>query len=180
MRRVSPVAAQLRDQIVQLRASLCEEPESRAQRLAILGWGRRLAGPRVGLLAALLLALSPFHVYYSQEVRMYGLVTLLGLAAFSFLLYFMPTIMGTMADRIGFRELKVKGRKFLLNGKSFRLRGYNRHEDHPQFGCAIPVPAMVTDLELMRDLGCDEGQGYLFKHLVPEADFAVLLAGDVL
>ncbi len=31
--------------------------------------------------AAVLLAVSPFHLYYSQEVRMYGLVTLLGLAA---------------------------------------------------------------------------------------------------
>ena len=46
--------------------------------------GRRLLGRRGGLLAALLLTLSPFHVYYSQEVRMYGLVTLLGLAAFYF------------------------------------------------------------------------------------------------
>jgi len=36
---------------------------------------------RVALIAALLLALSPFHVYYSQEVRMYGLVTLLCLAS---------------------------------------------------------------------------------------------------
>ncbi len=44
--------------------------------------GRALLGRRGGLLAALLLAVSPFHIYYSQEVRMYGLVTLLGLAAF--------------------------------------------------------------------------------------------------
>ncbi len=54
--------------------------------------GRRLFGQRVpadsagkvGLLAALLLAISPFHIYYSQEVRMYGLVTLLGLATLYF------------------------------------------------------------------------------------------------
>ena len=44
--------------------------------------GRRLLGERGGLLAALLLAISPFHVYYSQEVRMYGLVTLLGVGRF--------------------------------------------------------------------------------------------------
>jgi 4-amino-4-deoxy-L-arabinose transferase-like glycosyltransferase len=44
--------------------------------------GRRLLGARGGLLAALLLAIAPFHIYYSQEVRMYGLVTLLGLVAF--------------------------------------------------------------------------------------------------
>jgi 4-amino-4-deoxy-L-arabinose transferase-like glycosyltransferase len=43
--------------------------------------GRRLLGKRGGLLAAFLLAISPFHIYYSQEVRMYGLVTLLGVAA---------------------------------------------------------------------------------------------------
>jgi uncharacterized membrane protein len=46
--------------------------------------GQRLLGDRGGLLAAFLLAISPFHIYYSQEVRMYGLVTLLGLLAFYF------------------------------------------------------------------------------------------------
>jgi hypothetical protein len=48
--------------------------------------GRKLLGDRGGLVAMLLLAISPFHIYYSQEVRMYGLVTLLGLAAFFFAL----------------------------------------------------------------------------------------------
>ncbi|MGD9148398.1 MAG: glycosyltransferase family 39 protein, partial [Anaerolineae bacterium] len=43
--------------------------------------GRRMLGPRSGLAAAFLLAISPLHIYYSQEVRMYVLVTLLGLAA---------------------------------------------------------------------------------------------------
>lgn len=41
--------------------------------------GRRLLGERGGLLAAFLLAVSPFHVYYSQEVRMYAFVAFLGL-----------------------------------------------------------------------------------------------------
>ena len=40
---------------------------------------RRLFTPRVGWLAAFLLAISPMHIYYSQEVRMYGLAMLLGL-----------------------------------------------------------------------------------------------------
>jgi hypothetical protein len=47
---------------------------------------RRLAGHRSGVLAAFLLAVSPFHIYYSQEVRMYGLVTLLGVAALYFVI----------------------------------------------------------------------------------------------
>lgn len=36
--------------------------------------GRRLGGGRVGLLAALLAALSPLYVWYAQEVRMYTLL----------------------------------------------------------------------------------------------------------
>ncbi len=39
--------------------------------------GLRLLSRRAALLAAFLLAISPLHVYYSQEVRMYGLVALL-------------------------------------------------------------------------------------------------------
>lgn len=42
---------------------------------------RHLFNARTGMLAALLLAISPLAVYYSQEVRMYGLVTLLGMAS---------------------------------------------------------------------------------------------------
>jgi len=41
--------------------------------------GRRMLSRRAALLAAFLLALSPLHVYYSQEVRMYGLVALLSI-----------------------------------------------------------------------------------------------------
>jgi hypothetical protein len=36
--------------------------------------GHRLLGERVGLLAALVLALSPFHVQFAQEARMYALL----------------------------------------------------------------------------------------------------------
>lgn len=38
--------------------------------------GRRLADDKVGLLAALILAASPFHVRFAQETRMYTLLTL--------------------------------------------------------------------------------------------------------
>jgi len=43
--------------------------------------GRRLAGARVGLLASLLLALSPFHIASGREARMYPLLTLLALGS---------------------------------------------------------------------------------------------------
>jgi len=38
--------------------------------------GRRLADDKVGLLAALILAVSPFHVRFAQETRMYTLLAL--------------------------------------------------------------------------------------------------------
>ncbi len=41
-------------------------------------WGKYLFGRRAGgLLAALLLAVNPYHVWYSQEARMYALVVVL-------------------------------------------------------------------------------------------------------
>jgi hypothetical protein len=43
--------------------------------------GKRLLGAGLALVAAALLAVSPWHVYYSQEVRMYALVGTLGLLA---------------------------------------------------------------------------------------------------
>lgn len=37
--------------------------------------GKRLSGALVGLTAAVFLALSPFHIYFAQEARMYTLLT---------------------------------------------------------------------------------------------------------
>ena len=43
--------------------------------------GRRVAGEWVGMLAALLLSVSPLHVWYSQEARMYAMVATLATAS---------------------------------------------------------------------------------------------------
>jgi uncharacterized membrane protein len=47
---------------------------------------RRLFGQAVALLAALLVALSPYHLWYSQEVRMYTMGAFLGVLTFWYLL----------------------------------------------------------------------------------------------
>jgi mannosyltransferase len=39
--------------------------------------GARVYGRTIGLLAALLVALSPFHLFYAQEVRFYSFIELL-------------------------------------------------------------------------------------------------------
>jgi len=43
---------------------------------------RELGGEKLGLMSAFLLAINPFHVYYSQEFRSYSLLALLGLVSF--------------------------------------------------------------------------------------------------
>ncbi len=53
---------------------------------AVYFMGRRLAGRNAGLLSAGLLSLSPLHIWYSQEIRMYSLQTLLICLSFLFLL----------------------------------------------------------------------------------------------
>ena len=48
----------------------------------ILGWlARRIAGPGPALVGSFLLALSPFHIWYSQEARSYAVYTFLILLA---------------------------------------------------------------------------------------------------
>ena len=56
-------------------------------------------------------------------------------------------------DRVGFREVELKGNRILLNGESVFLKGFNRHEDYATLGCAIPLQMMVEDLNIMLDLG---------------------------
>jgi mannosyltransferase len=53
--------------------------------------GRRLAGRHVGLLAAFVLALSPFHVYLAQEARMYSLLCLNASLALLALVYLLTS-----------------------------------------------------------------------------------------
>jgi uncharacterized membrane protein len=62
--------------------------------------GRELGGVRIGLIAALLMAVSPFRVWYSQEGRMYALLAMLcGLSAY---FLFRGLLDGRMSAWMGF------------------------------------------------------------------------------
>ncbi|UCF06055.1 MAG: glycosyltransferase family 39 protein [bacterium] len=68
---------------------------------------RRIAGRRVALWSALLLALSPFHVWYSQEVRNYAFLLLV--VVLSMILFF-RILEGSVAGlEPGFRSRKGIG-----------------------------------------------------------------------
>lgn len=79
---------------------------------------RRLFDDRLAALAALFLALSPYSVFYAQEVRMYGLLGLLGLWAFHFTHRFLagnrPAIDGPAAALFTLAFLYSHGAGFML------------------------------------------------------------------
>ncbi|MFC4544128.1 glycosyltransferase family 39 protein [Halosolutus amylolyticus] len=69
------------------------------------GVGRRLFDREVGAIAALLVAVSPFHVWYSQEVRMYNLLALLTVLSFYWFVRLQtakPRDEGGIRDEIGY------------------------------------------------------------------------------
>jgi uncharacterized membrane protein len=51
--------------------------------------GKNLLDARHGLMSAFLVAISPFHIWYSQEARMYSLLTLLSVASMLFFVKFL-------------------------------------------------------------------------------------------
>lgn len=60
-----------------------------------------------------------------------------------------------LIDRFGFRQVGMEGKRILINGRAVRIKGFCRHEDHPQFGCALPFSAMAADLALIKHLGAN-------------------------
>lgn len=64
-------------------------------------------------------------------------------------------VIDDLIERFGFREIRLQGQHILLNGEKLMLKGFNRHEDWGAFGCSIPLAAMVQDLKLMQDMGCN-------------------------
>ncbi|NLV73151.1 MAG: hypothetical protein GXY52_00475 [Chloroflexi bacterium] len=105
-----------------------------------------------------------------------------------------------LIERVGFRQISVQGTQVLLNGQPLRLHGVHRHDDHPEWGFAVPEPLTLRDLEMIGSLGlnalrsahypsdqrlldlCDE-RGIMVIEEIPLSDFsaqqlALSLIGD--
>jgi beta-glucuronidase len=61
--------------------------------------------------------------------------------------------------RIGLRQVKVSGRQILINERPVHFLGFNRHEAHPEFGHALPDQVIVSDVQQLRDMGCNFVRG---------------------
>lgn len=60
-----------------------------------------------------------------------------------------------LIERVGFRVVSVQGTNLLVNGHRVMMKGFNRHEDHPHVGAAIPLQLMLSDLELIKATGAN-------------------------
>lgn len=56
---------------------------------------------------------------------------------------------------IGFRQVKVDGQGFYLNGKKIKLIGINRMQNYAYEGFAMPASAQRNDADLIKSLGCN-------------------------
>ncbi|MDR0449700.1 MAG: hypothetical protein LBH26_00360 [Treponema sp.] len=64
-----------------------------------------------------------------------------------------------LAERTGFRKIEAKNGKILLNGEAVKLKGINRHEEHPDFGWALPLSVQYKDMAIIREAGCNAIRG---------------------
>lgn len=55
-------------------------------------------------------------------------------------------------ERFGLRTIAASGQRILLNGQPVELRGFNRHEAHPQLGPVQPASLMVEDIQWLRQM----------------------------
>jgi beta-galactosidase len=80
----------------------------------------------------------------------------------------------------GVRKVEVRGDVFYINGKAVKLKGVNRHEQHPRTGKHISRASMIRDLELMKQANinmirtCHYPDDPLFYELCDEYGFYVM------
>jgi beta-galactosidase len=60
------------------------------------------------------------------------------------------TVVEAESARVGFREVEVRGGRFLLNGRPIRLYGVDRHEHDPDTGQAVSYERMLQDVVLLK------------------------------
>ncbi len=60
-----------------------------------------------------------------------------------------------VSDRVGFRQISVKGRDILLNGTPVFLRGISCHEDSVKNGKALSRDERIENIRIAKELGCN-------------------------
>ena len=79
-------------------------------------------------------------------------------------LYSARLVLGNIEDdqytRFGVRSLVADGYKILLNGQRFKMMGANHHDDHPDWGSALPPHIIRQDIEILKRMGANAVRGH--------------------
>jgi beta-galactosidase len=70
-------------------------------------------------------------------------------------------------QRVGFREIEIKGNLFLVNGIPVKMKGVNRHEFHPEEGQVVTRESMLRDIRLMKQFNVNAVRNAHYP-MVPE------------
>ena len=54
-------------------------------------------------------------------------------------------------QKVGFRNVEIKGGQFLVNGQPVLIKGANRHEMDPDGGYLVSVERMIEDIRIMKE-----------------------------
>jgi len=81
----------------------------------------------------------------------------------------------TVVQKVGFRQVEVRGNELFVNGMPVKLRGCNRHEVYPVTGRSLPAGTHRRDVELFR-----EGNVNLLRTCHYPPDEALMDAADEL
>lgn len=64
-------------------------------------------------------------------------------------------VVETIKQRVGFRQVEVKGNILLVNGRAVKLRGVNRHSIYPLTGRVVADSLEIKDAVLFREGNCN-------------------------
>ncbi|MBF0198828.1 MAG: DUF4981 domain-containing protein [Planctomycetes bacterium] len=61
------------------------------------------------------------------------------------------SILEVISQKVGFREVEIKGSVFMINGVPVKMKGVNRHETHPDLGQVVTRESMMRDIKLWKE-----------------------------
>lgn len=93
------------------------------------------------------------------------------------------SMIDTVSQRIGFRDIVRHGHALLLNGEPLTLAGFGKHEDSPLHGRGLNLPQLVKDFALMKWCGANSVRTSHYPYAEEFLDLAdeqgVLVIGEV-
>ena len=68
---------------------------------------------------------------------------------------YVETDMECVKSRIGFRNIRIEGRRFLVNGKAIKFHGVNHHDTSPTGGYTMTPTEIERDIKLCKEYNID-------------------------